>query len=137
MIYAVIDTNVLVSALFTSNVEVATVKVLNAVLHDKIIPLYNEEIFDEYNDVLNRSKFHFSKDLICNYLETIRRKGIPSERIHSNEIFPDNDDVVFYEVALSKEDAYLVTGNIKHFPKTPIVVTPAELLEIMQQHGIL
>ena len=39
--------------------------------------------------------------------------------------------------ALSKEDAYLVTGNIKHFPKTPIVVTPAELLEIMQQHGIL
>ena len=39
MIYAVIDTNVLVSALFTSNVEVATVKDLNAVLHDKIIPL--------------------------------------------------------------------------------------------------
>lgn len=110
---------------------------MNAVLHDKIVPLYNEEIFDEYNDVLNRSKFHFSKDLICNYLETIRRKGIPSGRIHSNEIFPDNDDVVFYEVALSKEDAYLVTGNIKHFPKTPIVVTPAELLEIMQQHGIL
>ena len=39
--------------------------------------------------------------------------------------------MVFYEVALSKEDAYLVTGNIKHFPKTPIVVTPAEMIEIL------
>ena len=44
---------------------------------------------------------------------------------------------MFYEVALSKEDAYLVTGNKKHFPKTPIVVTPAEMLEILQREGIL
>ena len=28
-----------------------------------------------------------------------------------------------------KEDAYLVTGNIKHFPRTPIVVTPAEMVD--------
>ena len=41
------------------------------------------------------------------------------------------DDAVFYEVALSKEDAYLVTGNTKHFPKSPIVVTPAEMLDII------
>ena len=46
----------------------------------------------------------------------------------------DADDVVFYEVALSKEDAFLVTGNTKHFPKNPIVVTPAEMLEILKQH---
>lgn len=38
-------------------------------------------------------------------------------------------DVVFYEVALSKEDSFLVTGNTKHFPKTPIVVTPLEFLK--------
>ena len=43
----------------------------------------------------------------------------------------DADDAVFYEVALSKEGAYLVTGNIKHFPKVPIVVTPAEMLAIV------
>jgi hypothetical protein len=29
-------------------------------------------------------------------------------------------------------DAYLVTGNTKHFPKKPIVVTPAEMLEILR-----
>ena len=40
--------------------------------------------------------------------------------------------VIFYEVALSKEDAYLVTGNTKHFPKKPIVVTPAEMMKILR-----
>ena len=64
MIYAVIYTNVLVLALFTSNVEAATVKVLNALLRKKIVPLYNEEIYDEYVDVLNRPKFHFPKSPI-------------------------------------------------------------------------
>ena len=45
--------------------------------------------------------------------------------------------MVFYEVALSKENTYLVTGNTKHFPKKPIVVTPAEMLDILKSEGIL
>ena len=44
---------------------------------------------------------------------------------------------VIYEVAMSKEDAYLVTGNKKHFPNKPIVVTPAEMLEILKEQGLL
>lgn len=39
---------------------------------------------------------------------------------------------MFYEVALSSEDSYLVTGNIKHFPKEPFIVTPAEMLHIIE-----
>ena len=132
MIYAVIDTNVFVSALFTSNVEAATVKVLTAMLQGRIVPLYNEEIFDEYIDVLNRTKFHFSPSTVNQYLKIIRKMGISAERIHSNENFLDLDDAVFYEVALSKEDAYLVTGNTKHFPKSPIVVTPAEMVKLLE-----
>lgn len=31
------------------------------------------------------------------------------------------------------EDSYLVTGNIKHFPKKPFVVTPAEILQIIHE----
>jgi putative PIN family toxin of toxin-antitoxin system len=131
MIYAVIDTNVLVSALFTTNTESATVKVLETMLQGKIIPLFNEEIFEEYEDVLYRSKFHFSPTLVSQYLNTIREMGIQAERVHSDEKFPDLDDIVFYEVALSKEDAYLVTGNTKHFPNSPIVVTPAEMMELL------
>lgn len=132
MIYAVIDTNVLVSALFTSNVEAATVKVFEALLQKKIIPLYNEEIYDEYVDVLNRPKFHLPSSIVSRYLKVIRELGVKAERTHQSiEDFPDLDDIVFYEVAMSKEDAYLVTGNTKHFPKSPIVVTPAEMMQII------
>ena len=97
------------------------------------MPLYNDEIIAEYEEVLHRSKFHFTPSLVNKYLKSICKMGISSERVHSDEVFPDQDDVVFYEVALSKEDAYLVTGNTKHFPKTPIVVTPAEMMEILQR----
>jgi hypothetical protein len=51
----------------------------------------------------------------------------------SDEVFLDKDDIVFYEVALSKEDSFLVTGNIKHFPKKPFIVTPAEMLTIIDE----
>ena len=133
MIYAVIDTNVFVSALFSKNINVATVKVPDAIFQGKSVPLYNDEIIAEYEEVLHRSKFHFTPSLVNKYLKSICKMGISSERVHSDEVFPDQDDVVFYEVALSKEDAYLVTGNTKHFPKTPIVVTPAEMMEILQR----
>ena len=52
------------------------------------------------------------------------------------EILPDPKDVVFYAVMMGKrkesEDAYLVTGNIKHFPAKSFVVTPKEMLEIIE-----
>ena len=135
MIYAVIDTNVLVSALLTKNPEVATVKVVEALFYGRIIPLYNEEIINEYVDVLNRPKFHFSKALIEQYLEIFVERGLRAQRVLSKESFPDPKDIVFYEVALSKDDAFLVTGNTKHFPNTPIVVTPAEMMDILQELG--
>jgi len=132
MIYAVIDTNVLVSALLTSNINSPTVKVINALLDNDVTPLYNDEIIDEYKDELNRPKFKFSKKTVNFYIKAIQQQGISTQRTQSDEVFPDPKDIVFYEVAMSKEDAYLVTGNIKHFPQKPIVVTPAEMLEILQ-----
>ena len=132
MIYAVIDTNVFVSALFTSNKNSATVKVVEAVLCGAITPLLNGEIFEEYTDVLNRPKFDFSKRLVKEFLDNIKGRSFIAESVKSDEIFVDPKDVVFYEVALSKENAYLVTGNIKHFPKSPVVVTPAEMMKILK-----
>lgn len=133
MIYAVIDTNVLVSALLASHADSATVMVMNAVINGEITPMYNKEILKEYEEVLSRKKFRFSKSLIKQYLKFFSNVGIASERVHSMEDLPDPKDVVFYEVALSKEDAFLVTGNTKHFPKTPIVVTPAEMLRVLSE----
>ena len=131
MIYAVFDTNVLVSALITHNVNASTVKVVDAIGDGKVIPLYNDEIVAEYDEVLSRKKFGLLKNRVKRLIETLKNKGINSERVASGETFPDASDAVFYEVALSKESAYLVTGNLKHFPRTPIVVTPAEMVEIL------
>ena len=98
-----------------------------------ITPIYNDEILDEYHNVLTRPKFGFPNTIIDENLEAIKRYGINSSRKESDEQLPDPKDSVFYEVALSVEDSYLVTGNLKHFPKKPFVVTPAEMLQIIHE----
>lgn len=131
-IFAVIDTNMLVSAMISHNQNSPTVKVLKAIAAGNITPLYNDEIFSEYAEVLTRNKFNLDFDDVAKMLKYIRDIGIKSVRIKSFEHFPDSSDAMFYEVALSKEGSFLVTGNLRHFPKTPIVVTPTEILEILE-----
>ena len=131
MKYAVIDTIVLVSAMITHDAASPTVKVVEAIGQGELVPLYNEEIITEYNDVLSRAKFGFLHLSVARLIRTLMDKGIMMERLSSGETFTDASDTVFYEVALSKEGSYLVTGNKKHFPKAPIVVTPAEMMEIL------
>ena len=132
-IIAVIDTNVLVSALISKHCDSATVLVLESIFYDIITPLYNDEILNEYKSVLGRSKFDFSEERITRTIETIKAKGIHSESLNSGEVIPDPKDLVFYEVALSQEDSFLVTGNIKHFPKKPFIVTPTEMVQIINE----
>ena len=47
----------------------------------------------------------------------------------------DMDDLIFYEVAMEKREAgaYLVTGNQKHYPVRSFIVTPAEMMEIIEK----
>ena len=133
MVYAVIDTNVLVSALLSKLADSSTVVIRQHILEGTIIPLYNEEILREYTDVLHRPSLHLPTEQINAVLDAIAQQGLILGRTKTEEIFTDPKDVVFYEVALSKEGSYLVTGNTKHFPTTPIVVTPAELLRIINE----
>ena len=131
--YAVFDTNVLVSALMSKHADSPTVLLLDYVLNGRIVLLYNEDIINEYKDVLHRDKFHFDDEQIDALLDLIRT-GLHLDPTASQETFADEDDRVFYEVALSKEEGYVVTGNTRHFPKSPIVVTPAEMMQIIQEH---
>ncbi len=131
--YAVIDTNVLVSAMLSRHSDTATVQVVDLFLSGRIIPLFNNEIISEYSEVLHRGKFRLPESLIDKVLYEIQSKGISLHRTPSTEDFPDPKDIVFYEIALSKEGSFLVTGNTKHFPKSPIVVTPAQMLEIIDK----
>lgn len=131
--YAVIDTNVLVSAILSSKDDTATVQVLEKVISGEIIPVYSNVITKEYREVLSRKKFGFSNEMIEYLLSAVEKYGILVEPSPSGITLPDMKDVPFYEVVLEKRDegAYLVTGNIKHFSKEPYIVTPRELLDIV------
>ena len=130
--YAVLDTNVLVSAFLTKQTDAATVIVLELIQKGIIIPMYNNDILAEYSEVLSRSRFGFAPDKVSELTGLIKRIGLDCERVPVNCLMPDPDDLVFYEVALSREDSYLVTGNLKHFPKNGRVVSPADMLTIIE-----
>lgn len=130
--YAVLDTNVLVSTMLSKTPDSPVVKLLEAIRFHALIPMYNFDILTEYSEVLCREKFCFDRRLIEDILSLIKKNGIDCNKVSVSEVFPDPDDVVFYEVAMSREDSYLVTGNLKHFPKNGRVVSPAEMLQIIE-----
>ena len=132
-IYAVIDTNVIISALLSHYDDAATVQTIKRVISGDIVPIYNDDIINEYLTVLHRPKFGFSESLIADTIKVIINFGISAGQSESSIVLPDSKDLIFYEVALSVDDSFLVTGNIKHFPKEPFIVTPAELLRIMNE----
>lgn len=131
--YAVFDTNVLVSALMNESSPPGLL--IDKVFEQCIIPLLNDDILTEYEDVLSRKKFPFLEYDIRNMIDSIKRRGLRVEAGSVEIDIPDLDDVVFYAVVMEKRkegDAYLITGNQKHFPKEPFVVTPREMLTIIE-----
>ncbi len=135
--YAVFDTNVLISSLLTKRRNTATARVVDEISKGNLIPLYNQEILNEYEEVLHRPKFSFSEEKIFRLLKMIRQFGFAVNPTPTGEILPDMDDLVFYEVVMEKrdEDAYLITGNIRHFPERSYIVTPAEMIELLNKEN--
>ena len=66
-------------------------------------------------------------------MKRFAQHGASVKNVHFSDLFVDEDDRVFYEVALSEEDSFLITGNLKHYPIDPRVVTPAQMLEILER----
>ena len=86
-VYAVIDTNVIVSALLARNPQSATVKVLEAFWQGKIVPLVNDEIIDEYDEVLRRPKFRFPEELVAGVVAGIKQGAVSAERVKTRQFF--------------------------------------------------
>ena len=130
--YAVIDTNVLISAMLKWNSVPGNV--LEFTFSGTIVPVLNEHIVREYREVLSRPKFKFPKDIIDTIVSEIERLSIYIDASELEIELPDPKDRVFYEVVMEErntEDAYLVTGNLKHFPEEPFVVTPRQMIDII------
>lgn len=132
--YAVIDTNVIIAALLSKKSDTATVKIIEAIIDGKIVPLLHEDILAEYENVLYRDKFRFQPATIQKILRAFKIYGSKVTPQETDELFTDSDDKIFYEVALAKQTdgAYLVTGNQRHYPVRDFVVTPAQMVAIME-----
>ena len=131
-IFAVIDTNILVSALLTSKKDSATVQVIEKVLQKKIIPMYSEEILTEYRNVLHRKKFNFSAENVDYLLSAIENFGILVRPAEVEIILPDMKDLSFYKIVAENAESYLVTGNLKHFPQSDRIITAREMINLLE-----
>ena len=89
--------------------------------------------------MIHRSKFHFKEETIQLVINAVKQYGVEVFPQPTGEILVDMGDLVFYEVAMEKrnDDAYLVTGNQKHYPIRDFIVTPAEILIIVQESIII
>lgn len=130
--FAVIDTNVLVSAMLKW--QSVPGSVMEFTLEGFIIPVLNKEIVAEYRAVLARPKFGLDDKIIIDIIDSLENVGFYVDAETIDIELPDSKDRVFYEVVMEErkeEEAYLVTGNIKHFPDKPFIVTQRQMLDII------
>ena len=120
----VLDTNLLVSALWTENGNAAAIIKLIPTL---LIPCYNDTITGEYAEVLSRDKFAFSASKREALLSRIKEFGITVSPDKSTIALLDEDDRIFYDTARAS-GALLITGNIRHYPDEPFIKTFVEFL---------
>jgi len=124
----VVDTNVIVSALISTSGTPA--KILSLILNGTIKILYDNRIIFEYYDVLSRNEFGFSKEIVNDLINYFKHDGefVNSEFIKRK--FFDETDKKFYEVYKTGGAEYLITGNIKHFPKEDSIVTLKDFMQV-------
>lgn len=120
----VLDTNVLVSALLKP--ESYPAHVLNAALNEKVTLLFDNRILEEYRKVLLRPRFGFTMEMIEPLLDYLESGGQFVVANYSGRQFEDDEDKKFYEVAVTGDADYLVTGNARHFSNDPLIITPRD-----------
>ena len=120
--YAILDTN--------------PWQVMEEAMRGDIIPVINDSILAEYENVLKRPKFKFDKRAVKVFLDEIKKRAVFAEPGLFEDVVLDEKDVIFYAVLMEKrkeEETYLVTGNLKHFPMRTYVVSPREMMEIVRE----
>ena len=128
----ILNTNIIVSALLSPHGLSA--KILNFVLNGKLTIVYDNIIFVEYADVLNRNKFKLDKELVNLVIDFIAKEGEYVIAEFQKRKFTDEEDKAFYEVYKSGSVDYLITGNKKHFPNEKGIITAREFFNVYKQY---
>jgi putative PIN family toxin of toxin-antitoxin system len=122
----VLDTNIIVSAALTPSGNAS--KIL-ALISAKALNLFlSKDIMAEYKRVLNYDKLRIAAETQQKMLERIEIWGVTISPVPSTFSMPDESDRIFYDAAKSV-GAFLVTGNLKHYPQEDFIVTPSAFIE--------
>ena len=131
----VLDTNIIVSAALKPKGPQRMV--LLAATTKPATFYVSDEILAEYEIVLKRPELCIAKGQRFQLLEFVQRcaRKVRPKKLVSAAADPNDDK--FLECAEAARADYLVTGNLKHFPRywrNTKIVTSRELLEIVSQH---
>ena len=131
MINIVLDTNIIVSTAITSEGNPAKIIKLVSVSENMQI-YYSPAILDEYRRVLSYERLSLSDAKQIRAVNLIEKNGVCVQPETSYIPMPDESDRIFYDTAKAV-NAYLITGNLKHYPEEPQIVTPARFVEIFEK----
>ena len=126
----VLDTNVVISAFINPGGKPS--QILKIALERKAGLCYNSSILSEYEDVMLRPKFSSKIDpgIIRSFIDLIRTIGFSFEPLPSSIKLLDETDKIFYDTARGS-GSILISGNIKHYPKEPFILQPADFINLI------
>ena len=102
---AVIDTNVIVSALISKRDDTPPYLIVRSIFDGNITPIFNPDILNEYREVLLRPKFNLDPSDVEAFLIAFVQIGLSVEEITDILLsLPDPKDLVFYRVQKSIEN---------------------------------
>jgi putative PIN family toxin of toxin-antitoxin system len=114
LVRVVLDTNILISAcLKPDGLEARAAAMAVA---GTIEACVTEAVLAEYRDVLLRPKFLAWRSTAEALLEALSQRAVRVTSGAPVHAATDEDDNRFLECAEAGEAAYLITGNLRHFP---------------------
>lgn len=132
--FAVLDTNVLVSAVISSSGY--PYDILRLIQSGNVIPIYDERMLNEYKEVFHYDKLKISEETFQQTFTLILKSGLLIQDVEATKAqLLDQSDIPFFEVKESSEefDSVLVTGNLKHYPEQRDIITPKEFILLLDQ----
>ena len=138
MIRAILDTNVVLSALRSRNG--ASFEIMKRFELGEFTLMLSNTVLAEYEEILKRElvPLGFSHVWIEQFLDELCFEAQSFKPSASwKPAFPDPDDEPLAQLAMESKIDYLVTHNVRHFPADRLpavrVVDPKTFLDILRQ----
>jgi len=132
----IVDTNVVIAGLLSSDSTSPTVQILDAMLNGSILTVLSPSLLQEYHEVLLRPKIRKYHQLTEQQLEQLLSEIVanaiwcePTETLSA----PDKGDAHIWSLLLQSEHRVLITGDLlllQNAPPGKSVISPARYFKL-------